>query len=224
MKISVIIPTYEAAGKGSFFLRRSLESVLKQTYGRIEIIVADHSVDDNIKNTAMSYQDSRVYHFFNNRGRGNSSINMNEGIKKASGDMIKVLHFDDFFSNENALQLMADLHKDFQFKWGAFGFDHLQNGVIHRPIVPSFEHTMGCPSTSFFVNDKSDPSYFDEQLIIINDHDMHQRLRKKYGEPFIIPDLCVTIGLHADQVTNFQSSQQKEAEEWDYFHSKQINS
>jgi hypothetical protein len=79
---------------------------------------------------------------------------------------------------------------------------------------------MGCPSTSFFINDKNDPIYFDEELIIINDHDMHHRLREKYGEPSIIPILSVTIGLHDGQVSNFKTSQIKETQEWEYFRNK----
>jgi glycosyltransferase involved in cell wall biosynthesis len=223
LKISIVVPTYEAKGKGCFFLRRCLDSIVEQTYKSFEVVIADHSKDSAIKEMLTDYPQVDINHFFNDRGRGNSSINMNEGIKRATGDVIKVLHFDDYFANPTALQLMADLYQDPEVKWGAFTFNHLQGGELIRPIIPGFHYTMGCPSTSFFLNDKNDPIYFDEELIIINDHDMHHRLREKYGEPSIITTLCVTIGLHDDQVSNFQTSQAKEAQEWEYFRNKTNN-
>jgi glycosyltransferase involved in cell wall biosynthesis len=220
IRISIVVPTYEAKGKGCFFLKRCLDSIVNQTYRNFEVVIADHSKNTSIKDMLSDYRQIDINHFFNNRGRGNSSINMNEGIKKATGDVIKVLHFDDYFSNPNALQLMSDLYQDQNVKWGAFAFNHLRNGELIHTIVPSFQNTMGCPSTSFFINAKNDPIYFDEGLIIINDHDMHHMLREKYGEPSIITTLSITIGIHDDQVSNFETSQAKEAQEWEYFRNK----
>jgi glycosyltransferase involved in cell wall biosynthesis len=220
--ISIVIPTYEAKGKGTYFLKRCLDSIVSQSYTNYEVIIPDHSIDTEISKLVSAYSQIKIKHFFNERGRGNSSINMNEGIKKANGDIIKVLHFDDQFASNNALELLSNLYKDENIKWGAFGFNHLINGELSREIVPSFQNTMGCPSTSFFINDKQTPNYFDEELIIINDHDMHHRLRQRYGEPNIIPTINITIGLHEDQVTNFSTSQIKEALEWEYFNNKKL--
>jgi glycosyltransferase involved in cell wall biosynthesis len=220
--ISIIIPTYEAKGKGTFLLKRCLDSIASQSYKNYEIIIPDHSIDSEIGKLASTYSHMNIIHFYNERGRGNSSVNMNEGIKRANGHIIKVLHFDDQFASSNALQLLSNLYQDTSTKWGAFGFNHLVHGELGREIIPSFAHTMGCPSTSFFINDKQDPIYFDEELIIINDHDMHHRLRQKYGEPSIIPTINITIGIHEDQVTNFTTSQAREALEWQYFNNKNI--
>jgi glycosyltransferase involved in cell wall biosynthesis len=220
LMISIVIPTYEANGKGFLFLQRCLDSITVQSYSNFEVVIADHSIDDRIRDMLSKYNQINIKHFFNDRGRGNSSINMNEGIKRAVGDVIKVLHFDDAFADPNALQWLANLYQKPSVKWGAFTFNHMRNGELINTITPSFNTTMGCPSTSFFVNDKNDPIFFDEELIIINDHDMHHRLREKYGEPDIISSLGVTIGLHDDQVSNFQTSHAKEAKEWDYFKHK----
>lgn len=223
IKISIVVPTYEAKGKGVYFTKRCLDSIKQQTYTNYEVIIADHSIDSDIRDALAEYSGMKIKHFFNERGRGNSSINMNEGIKKAKGDVIKILHFDDQLSNPNSLKLLADLYKNKEVKWGAFGFNHLYGNIVTRELIPSFSNTMGCPSTSFFINDKTDPIYFDENLIIINDHDMHHRLRSKYGEPNIIEDICVTIGMHTDQVSNSDMAQEKELKEWDYYRTKQYN-
>jgi glycosyltransferase involved in cell wall biosynthesis len=223
IKISIVIPTYDANGRGTQFLKRCLDSIIVQTYKNFEVIVADHSKDNAIKDLLSNYSQLEIIHFFNNRGRGNSSINMNEGIKKASGEVIKIIHFDDMFANINALQILADLYQNSDVKWGAYTFNHLQGDQHVRTITPSFSNTMGCPSTSFFINDRNNQNYFDENLIIINDHDMHCRLRKKYGEPCIIPVLCITIGLHENQVSNLPSFNKREVDEWVYFNEKNIS-
>jgi glycosyltransferase involved in cell wall biosynthesis len=212
--ISIVIPSYEAKGKGCFFLKRCLNSIASQSYKNYEVIISDHSNDTKIEEEAATFSNMRIKHFYNLRGRGNSSINMNEGIKKACGDVIKVLHLDDQFCNDEALSKLNDLFKNQDTKWGAFGFDHIKENVIIRPVVPNMEETMGCPSTSFFLNDDN---YFNESLIIINDHEMHHRLSLKYGKPSVIEDICVRIGVHDDQVTHADGSKEKEALEWEYF-------
>lgn len=218
--ISIIVPAYEAKGKGCFFLRRCLGSIASQTYKKFEVIIPDHSQGTLIEEEASSFSGIKVKHFYNTRGRGNSSINMNEGIKRASGSIIKVLHLDDQFCSDEALSKLNDLFKVPNVRWGAFGFDHIKDSIIDRPIVPSMDHTMGCPSSSFFLNDDN---YFNESLIIINDHEMHHRLNLKYGPPAIIPDICVRIGIHDDQVTHDDGSNDREKTEWEYFNKTYLN-
>lgn len=231
MKISIVIPTYEAKGKATTFLDELLGSIYTQTYKNIEVIISDHSKDDVVKDYLGSWSDKLTFVYLrNDRGHGNSSINMNEGIKVSSGDFIKIMHMDDVFCNPTAISKMVDgLSSDNSIKWGAFGFNHNyeKEKSIRREIVPSEyrNETMsgsaliGCPSTSFFINDKS--NFFDENMIIVNDFDMHYTLQKKYGKPFIIPEICITIRIHDDQVTSLLPTyQQKELEEMNYFKTK----
>lgn len=236
MKISIVIPTYEVKGKGVSLLTDLLNSTKVQSYKNIEVVISDHSVDDEIKNYVESQKDKlNIVYCRTERGRGNSSINMNEGIKVATGDFIKIMHIDDKFCNEKAIEMMVlelqkDLNKD--VKWGAFGFNHLYSGNDYptREIIPFlFKNPraghvglIGCPSVSFFINDKT--NFFDENMIIFNDFDMHNRLLKKYGNPLIISDMCITIRMHQDQVTNILPEYaQKEQGEIDYFKQKNLN-
>ena len=48
--ISIVIPTYESKGKGVLFLSELMDTIDNQTYRNFEIIISDHSFDDEIKN------------------------------------------------------------------------------------------------------------------------------------------------------------------------------
>lgn len=231
MKISIVVAAYEAKGKGVSLLEDLFNSIHSQTYYNVEVIVSDHSIDDVIKEFVEVWKERLdMIYLRTERGRGNSSINMNEGIKISTGDYIKIMHMDDQFCNDNALETMASkISEDKNITWGAFGFNHLyeSKGVVSREMVPHIYNNprmgasslIGCPSVSFFINDKT--NLFDEEMIIVNDFDMHFRLNQKYGAPLIIPEISVTIRMHAEQVTNSLSTYpQKEAEEMNYFKTK----
>ena len=49
MKVSICIPTYEANGLGVKLLKTLIDSIIIQTYPNIEIIISDHSINDEIK-------------------------------------------------------------------------------------------------------------------------------------------------------------------------------
>lgn len=231
MKISIIIPAYEVNGIGNQLITELLQTISLQTYKDVEVVVPDHSITNIIKDAIEPWSDKlNIVHFFNDSGRGNSSINMNAGIKKATGDIIKIMHIDDVFCNINALKLLNEgLIKDSRIKWGTFGFQHnfVERNVIADVMMPEIIYNpaighsalRGCPSVSFFINDKQ--TFFDEELIIINDFEMHYRLEKKYGKPFIFNDIFITIRMHNNQVTKILDNyQNKELKEIMYFKTK----
>jgi len=223
MKISIIIPTYEAKGRAIEFISQLINSIFRQTYKNYEVIISDHSLNNDIEEFCKN-NNMNIIHFYNNRGRGNSSINMNEGIKLATGDVIKIMHMDDIMTNPNTLSHIVNSFIDNpNLSWGALTFNHnYESGEtpgIRRIIIPDMNSIIGCPSVSFFKLNKVDVDLFDENLIIINDHDMPQRLNKKYGTPIIIGDeknIYITIRMHNEQVSEW-ISKDKEKQEREYF-------
>jgi len=49
MKVSVAIATYEMGDKGEYFLKKCIDSIIRQDYSNIEIVVSDHSKDDKLE-------------------------------------------------------------------------------------------------------------------------------------------------------------------------------
>lgn len=229
MKISIVIPTYEYKGKAPDMLETCIGSIAIQTYKNYEIVISDHSKSDIVSDYVLqSNLKEKIKYIKNENGRGNSSVNMNNGIVNSDGDIIKIMHMDDWFCNNNALMLMYNyLSKNKDKKWGGFGFNHYyeNTGKLDRYIYPHINNNirtlLGCPSVSFFINNKEDPIYFDENLIIINDSDMHFRLGTKYGYPLLINDICVTIRIHENQVSS-QVSEDLHKYELEYYKNKHI--
>lgn len=231
-KISIVIPCYEMYGIGYVYLRSLFTTIKSQTYFNIEIITPDHSSDKSIEKEVTKWENKlKINHFFNKKGVGNSSINMNEGIKNATGDIIKIMHMDDFFCSENTLQSIIDgCAANPNKSWGVVGFNHMYSdssnicrfgsSFVDLPIPRNVKiGVAGCPSTSFFLRNKNEPDLFDEKLVILNDKDMHLNLKKRYGDMIVVEDIGVTIRMHRD---NFMKKVQdgKEEQERRYVNKK----
>lgn len=88
--VSVIIPTYNRAT----LIKRSIQSVLKQTFDDFEVIVVDDASSDNTEEVIASLQDVRIRYFRHESNRGGSAAR-NTGIEKAQGDLIAFQDSDD---------------------------------------------------------------------------------------------------------------------------------
>lgn len=91
--VSVIIPTYNRAHS----VGRSIESVLRQTYGRIEVIVVDDGSTDDIAGALVPYGD--LIHVINQSNGGPSSAR-NTGVANAKGEIVAFLDSDDTWHPE----------------------------------------------------------------------------------------------------------------------------
>ena len=97
--ISVVIPTYNS----SKLLKKCIDSVLKQSYSNIEIIVVDDgSNDDTESMIEKNYNNQIVY--IKQKNTGVSSAR-NTGIKHAKGDFIFFVDADDTI-DVDALKLL----------------------------------------------------------------------------------------------------------------------
>jgi len=86
--VSVIIPTYNRAE----LVAQAVESVLNQTYRKIEIIVVDDGSTDNTREVLRKYQGEVKYIY---QQRSERSKARNEGFRHSKGDCIAFLDSDD---------------------------------------------------------------------------------------------------------------------------------
>lgn len=100
--ISIVVPAYETPEN---FLRQLIDSVLSQTYGNLELCLADGSVSDCVEKVASSYKDSRISYKRLKKNAGISE-NTNEGFAMAEGEYLALLDHDDLIT-ENALYEMV---------------------------------------------------------------------------------------------------------------------
>ncbi|QQR82384.1 glycosyltransferase family 2 protein [Candidatus Campbellbacteria bacterium] len=90
MKVSIIITTYNRA----LTLHKALESVLKQTYSDIEVLVVDDGSTDGTGEFMRTMTDFRVRYIRLSTNSG-ASVARNRGIQEASGGYILVWDSDD---------------------------------------------------------------------------------------------------------------------------------
>jgi glycosyltransferase involved in cell wall biosynthesis len=86
--VSVILPTYNRAGS----LLPAVESVLRQTYKRIELIVIDDGSTDGTSDALAPYV-SRIKYIHQENGGVSSARNL--GIAHCTGDLIAFIDSDD---------------------------------------------------------------------------------------------------------------------------------
>jgi glycosyltransferase involved in cell wall biosynthesis len=86
--VSVIIPTYNRAN----LLPETLDSVLAQTWPRMELIVVDDGSTDSTPNALAPFLDRLRYVYQDNRGR---SAARNAGVSLATGKFVVFLDSDD---------------------------------------------------------------------------------------------------------------------------------
>lgn len=104
MKISICIPAYNKPKE----LRRLLDSIVQQTYKDFEIIISDDTPDaDSIKQVIVGYPQLPIRYFHHDKPLG-SPQNWNFAIDQARGEYIKLMHDDDWFTDDSALRIMTE--------------------------------------------------------------------------------------------------------------------
>lgn len=102
MRFSVIIPLYNK----ELYIKKTLKSVLNQTFQDFEIIIINDGSTDNSVSKACEIIDSRIT-LINQKNSG-VSIARNNGIKHANGDFLIFLDADDVFL-PNAFEHFSNL-------------------------------------------------------------------------------------------------------------------
>lgn len=99
--ISVIIPAYNHER----FIGPAIESVLKQTYSNLELIIIDDGSTDKTGEIAQSYDDSRLKYYHQENQDAYNTIN--RGVGLAQGDYIAILNSDDIYTVDRLEKLLA---------------------------------------------------------------------------------------------------------------------
>lgn len=179
-KISILIPIHDMEN-GAYFLWRNINSILSQSFKDYEIVISKEP--------------------------GTAAHNLNEGIKKCRSEFIKILLLDDYFAHEDALKIIVESF-GLKYNWLVTGCTHQKiEGKRENPHMPKYSsdlytgnNTIGAPSVLAFRRDGA--LFFDESLVWLVDCDLYTRYYDAYGEPRIVQDVNVVIGIGDHQMTN----------------------
>lgn len=125
-KISIIVPVYNVEQ----YIKRCVESILKQTITNFELILINDGSSDNSGQLCdeLSCKDTRirVLHISN----GGVSNARNLGIQSSRGEWISFIDSDDFVTEDYLETLLQPVETDEAIGFSIGKLHHIQNGVV----------------------------------------------------------------------------------------------
>ena len=94
--ISVIVTTYEPVIR---YFEQTLISILSQTYGGFELIIADTSLSSGVKDTLDHYRDERIRYYSVPGNRGEASL-INDAAHLAEGNYLCTVDVGDLLTQD----------------------------------------------------------------------------------------------------------------------------
>ncbi len=211
--ISICIPAY----KNTTYLEVLLHSIEIQTFKDFEVVITDDSPGDEVLTLCKKYESkfSLVYQK-NNPAKG-SPANWNKGIRLAKGKWIKIMHDDDWFVHENALQLFYDHTIRFpntDFFYSAYNnvqhasgsIEKITNGIFGRtllkwsPLNLFSKNRVGNPSCTLIKNFEG--LQYDERLKWVVDFDFYMTQFLKGSSYQYVSEVLINVGIGEEQITN----------------------
>lgn len=97
-KISIIVPIYNVEP----YLKRCINSLIKQTYQNIEILLVDDCSTDNGAYIAKKYAEKfpNICHFIQREKNGGLSAARNTGIRESTGEWLTFVDSDDWVDKD----------------------------------------------------------------------------------------------------------------------------
>lgn len=136
-QVSIIVPIYNSEN----YIRTCIESLLRQTYKNIEIILVNDGSEDSSLHICKEYEkkDERITVI--DKKNGGPSSARNAGLKNARGDLIQFVDSDDSLEKEALEIAISSMDKKTDVL--IFGFNIYSNGKLLRTPNPGdVEFTM----------------------------------------------------------------------------------
>lgn len=210
-KISVVIPTYNRERT----LKRSIESVLKQTYLNIEIIIIDDCSTDNTEQIVKSFNNEKIRYIRLDKNSG-ACVARNKGIEIATGDYIAFQDSDDEWLEDKLEKQMKVLKETGTVvTFCAFNFVPFKGKVRKKEPnidVNCFEHITSELLKENFISTQTilaekkvfENIKFDVTLPRFQDWDIAIRISKAYKMSYL-NEALVNLYIQKDSITmNYQ--------------------
>lgn len=125
--VSIIMPVYNAEKH----VKKSIESVLNQTYNKFEFLIINDGSTDNTLTILNSFEDSRIKVFTIKNGGPSPARNF--GLKVAIGEYIQFVDADDALEQDAVEQLVSKIEKT-DLVIGSYQV--VKNGKIIKKVQP----------------------------------------------------------------------------------------
>jgi len=198
--VSVILSTYNRAG----LLKKTIESVLSQTYADFELIIVNDGSADNTLEVIKNYNDPRI-RIINNEKNIGFVKSLNKGISRARGEYIARIDDDDFWVDKQKLEKQVNFLKNNSdyvlIGCGAIKINEKER-EIKRFLFPQKDEEIRSIMlfTSPFIHSGAvfskrawqQVNGYDESLYLSQDFDLWAKLGR-IGKMYNIKDYCVKL-------------------------------
>lgn len=205
--VSVIIPSYNSGE----YITETINSILKQSYKNIEIIVVDDGSTDRTARILQNYIKNNNIKYILQENRGVSRAR-NTGIASSKGGIVALCDADDVWV-ENKLELQVPLfnNQDVALVYGGtevFG-DDIDIDMDHSKAFKRggiFDDLMRgnfiCTSSTLIRKEViKKVGGFDEKLKFVEDLDLWLRITSKYKADFT-PERVVKYRIHSGNTSS----------------------
>lgn len=194
--ISVIIPTHNRAD----FIKKTIESILNQTFDDFELIIVDDGSTDNTSEIISKISDPRLYYYHINNSERAAARNY--GAKQAKGKYLNFFDSDDI-AYPNHLQVASDFilnnqvevfHQNFNVQMG----NQVKKSTLKKSDNLNHLMVKGNPLScnGVFINRKIFELFLfntDRKLSASEDYELWIRLAASYKIHHIITRTSVII-------------------------------
>jgi glycosyltransferase involved in cell wall biosynthesis len=221
LSFSIITPSFNQGA----FLRQTIESVLTQKYIPVQYIVMDGGSTDDSKAILKSY--GKKLWWQSKRDKGQSDA-INQGLKKATGDIIAYINSDDYYL-PGALYTVAQIFLENPEVMWVVGDalivdergEHIQSFIqkykqfwrkIYQPYVLNVLNPLPQPAVFWRATATQKIGAFNQELHYTMDYEYWHRLQKTFGPPHRIKTPLAAFRIHKGSkgVTAYQKQFQEE--------------
>lgn len=169
-------------------IRETLESVIHQTYGNVELLVIDGDSDDGTLEIIKQYND-RIDLWISGKDSGIYNA-MNKGLSQAQGRYVHFLNSDDHYTCQRAIEIVMDQFIKNHARWIYANILMLDkrrgNGWIRYSNVSKYYFLFkGIPQQAFFFEKKlfDEFGFFNLEYQIVADLDFLLCIMLKHHIP-----------------------------------------
>lgn len=213
--ISVVIPTYNRRE----MLLELIQSIKKQSYNNIELIIIDDCSTDGTEEDINSYLDQGNFIYIKNTENKGPGYNRNLGFNRSSGDYVVFADDDDYYTDFDFFQKVIDIFEsrknnlsvvsanciiqneidksEIRSNLGVYG---LVNGIDFLLNIGSKYRKPQSTFTSVFKKSALVSADF-ENMKMVNDYAIYLR-SLLFGDIFIIDDLIGVYRVHGTNISN----------------------
>jgi len=207
--ITVLMTVYNGGG----FLKKSVESVLAQTFDNFEFLIVDDCSTDNTASVIESYNDSRIVLYKNAANQGQTR-SLNTGLREARGEYIARMDADDmafpdwleklyrFAKNNSEYSVVSCqsiiIDEDDKIKFVTEAPDSYQEVILKNIMESSINHVGSLMRREDIVKEGG----YDDNYRIVADYDLWTRLLIKKYKLVNINEILTATRIHGVSATS----------------------